>query len=517
MILLSRSFAMLLSQYVIGIAAQCSQATTTIASQADATGLSSCATFTGAIVIPKTASGPLNISGLGEIRGDLIVDNVGITSLTMPLLTNVTGTMTIANSTSLTTVDFPKLKNVVNLNFVALPGLTGAGLDPNVVMNTTNVKISNTSFSVIPNFGGQPTYIRIDNNKLLLNMSLDATDMGEISVHNNGAKLRVGLPNLLTIGNAVFINTTGIDVPVLTTIRNSMSVASNYFTLFSAPRLQSINNSVEFQNNSKMIDLSVPMLKSIGGDISIFMNSALQQISGFQSLEKVGSALAVSGNFSSMTFPSLKNVTFGVNIQTSRQFNCAALRDQWIPTGIVHDQFLCVSTNASVAASPPTVITSNSTSNSTGMSGSTGSQTGSGNSGDSTIISSGLSMGAKAGIGVGIGISVVILFAIGIYLCRKKGYSVSFIRHKREKPIIPSELGYEEKNQWSELPNSHARRELGTGIDHEKSELAVVEPPVELAASYGWGPVPGIHEIYTHNGKIRKERHKEQKYRMPRP
>ena len=76
-------------------------------------------------------------------------------------------------------------------------------------------------------------------------------------------------------------------------------------------------------NFASLNSMSFPTLNSIGGDFLFAQNPAMQNISGFPNLVKIGGSINITGNFDSIDFPNLNSVGGTVHIQsTSPSFQC---------------------------------------------------------------------------------------------------------------------------------------------------------------------------------------------------
>lgn len=63
-----------------------------------------------------------------------------------------------------------------------------------------------------------------------------------------------------------------------------------------APNLTKVGGDVAYVADAALTNISMPLLKSIGGGLLIANCSSLESIDGFASLEKTG-AINISGNF----------------------------------------------------------------------------------------------------------------------------------------------------------------------------------------------------------------------------
>lgn len=97
---------------------------TTISSQAEATQLAACSTYQGSITIANGTTDNIDLSGIGHITGDLIVEGSGtMTQLTASQLSVIDGLFSLTSLTSLSTLNFPSLISAGDIAWNALPNL----------------------------------------------------------------------------------------------------------------------------------------------------------------------------------------------------------------------------------------------------------------------------------------------------------------------------------------------------------------------------------------------------------
>jgi hypothetical protein len=138
-----------------------------------------------------------------------------------------------------------------------------------------------------------------------------------------------------------------------------ISVASNR----SDPSIGGIGLVIsDYQN---LTTLNFPSLTSVGSNFVLARNELLDIIEGFSNLGRVGGNLDITGNFSSLEFPSLTSVGGNLNVESSNSsFECPS-----ISRSIVNGTFVCkgdvTSPQPLVADNATTDITSHVTSSTT--------------------------------------------------------------------------------------------------------------------------------------------------------
>lgn len=138
---------------------------------------------------------------------------------------------------------------------------------------------------------------QIENNrdlqKININNLQNATDL--INFSGNYDALEIELPNLGTGTNMTFRNISSISLPSLEKLTGQLGFWGTEFMTFSAPNLTSTGDLV-FNDNSKLSNISMPVLTKVDGGFNIARNDKLQTIA-LPKLEKVTGAIDFSGKF----------------------------------------------------------------------------------------------------------------------------------------------------------------------------------------------------------------------------
>jgi hypothetical protein len=208
----------------------------------------------GPVMNLKTISFPK----LTGIMSTMIVNGVGITSLQLPVLTNVDLDMQLLYLDSLTTVEFPKLQRV--LQSVIFQG------------TFTNNTLETISFPALGTIGGD-FYVTSYSN--LVSVKLAAlTRVSTISITGEPALTTIEAPKLTTTDfHADFSYN-----PALTTLNvNALTKVGGQFHLENASSLDNLNG--------------VRSLTEVGGDLNLSSLPQLQDLSALKTLKKVGGNL----------------------------------------------------------------------------------------------------------------------------------------------------------------------------------------------------------------------------------
>lgn len=277
-----------------------SGSTTTIQSNADATGLSNCQTYSGSIAIATGTTDNIQLDGITKISGSLIANNVTqMTSLAASSLQEIGDEFNLNGLTVLSTLNFPALKKVDTIDWVALPALQGLSFTAGVE-EINMLTIDNTQLGSLDGIDLQVAdTISVTNNPYLTSVNMQLGNVTKsLTFGANGRDLQIEFPNLIWAYNLTFRNCSDISIPSLASINGSLGFYSNGFQSLSAPNLTSVGSSLSFVSNEEVTNITMPELTTIGGGFQIANNTALEKINGFPALKTVGGALDFNGEFS---------------------------------------------------------------------------------------------------------------------------------------------------------------------------------------------------------------------------
>ncbi|KKK19380.1 hypothetical protein AOCH_005033 [Aspergillus ochraceoroseus] len=344
-----------------------SGSTIKIASQTDADGYETCKTLNGSVELDEHISGTLTLNTVERIKGSLSCSNgANITSLSAPSLATIDDAFDLEGLTSLTELSFPDLTSVGDINFQALPLLSALTFTTGVT-EAGSVSIVNTGLNSLDGISLKTvgSFVITENTQLQtvnVNNLKNATNL--INFAGNMESLDVSFPNLATGTNMTFRNVTSVSVPSLTTLTGQLGFWGNLFESFSAPNLTETGDLV-FNDNAKLSNITMPVLKTVNGGFLITLNDDLDDIN-FPDLQTVTGAIDFSGEFNQASLPSLKNVRGGFNMQSTGNFSCTTF-DKWKGT-IIHGTYECKTTShptTSDGSSGSSTTTSSSNSSST--------------------------------------------------------------------------------------------------------------------------------------------------------
>jgi len=283
------------------VVAPCSvSGTATIQNQGDATALATCSTFTGSIAVATGTTEHINIASVRGVTGDLVVQHApNITSFGADSMQHIGGSFILNDCQILSSLTFPELTTVGDLEFEALPNLQQLGFTTSIAQAHT-LNIQNTFLTTLNGINLQKvSSVTVVNNPLLQAISMQVSNIsGSLTISSNGNHLKASFPNLETAQNLTFRDSSSIDIPSLANVTGSLGFYENSFQSLSTPNLTLVGGTLAFVSNSQLTNISMPILKTIGGGFQVQNNSVLDDVSNsFPKLQSIGGALAFFGNF----------------------------------------------------------------------------------------------------------------------------------------------------------------------------------------------------------------------------
>ena len=273
--------------------------TTTISSQADATGLASCKTVKGSVVVSKDVAGDFSLSGPQSITGDFSIENNSkINSVSSDTLEEIGGEFKLVKTTQLNSISLPKLTSVTTLTWQSIGNPSEMGI--NQLNKVDAVTISDSHLrNIDPINVTTIKSMNLDNNQFITKYEPAIKEIsGDLNIHANGLDMEVSFPNLIWAMNLAVSDVSKITFPSLQTVNGSARFDDNKFDSFTFPNLTSTKSGdISFVGNENMKNLTFPQLTQIGGGLLIANNTALEDISGFPKLETVVGAIKLRGNF----------------------------------------------------------------------------------------------------------------------------------------------------------------------------------------------------------------------------
>ncbi|KAH8159499.1 hypothetical protein CIB48_g8748 [Xylaria polymorpha] len=291
----------------------CKDDPVTINNQADATQASSCDSIPNDVVFGVNAGTTIDLSGdLTKIGGSLVVKNNGaIQTLQSSSLKTIGGAFQMNNVTALVSLVFPALSEVGSIEWTTLNALDEPTFGTPGITKAKSVVVQDTFVQNLDGINVQElTDMNINNNHRLSKFSTSIKTLSNaLYVNSNALNMTMEMPNLEWIANMTIANVSTFSVPSLKTVNGSMRFDSNYFTNFFAPNLtETHDGDLSFVSNPQLQNISIPLLKKVGGGLTIANNTDLTKVDGLNSLANVGGAIKMRGSFDEIDLPALDNV-----------------------------------------------------------------------------------------------------------------------------------------------------------------------------------------------------------------
>jgi hypothetical protein len=272
----------------------------TLQNAGDATGLASCSTFSGSIAVATGTTDDIALDGIKVLNGNLIVNNVpNMKRLSASNMVELNGEMNLNVVERLYAVDFPLLKKVKSIKWIALANLLDIGFTAQVETAET-ITVINTALRSLKGINIQMAKkLEVTNNVFINEINMQLGNVSDsLTFADNNKQVKVSLPNMLWATNMTFRSCGSVEVPSLARLNGSLGLYSNGFESFSAPNLTSVGKALAIVGNDQMNNLTFPLLTKISDNLQIANNSDLQAVDGFPMLKSIGGAFDISGNMS---------------------------------------------------------------------------------------------------------------------------------------------------------------------------------------------------------------------------
>ncbi|KAJ5881772.1 Leucine rich repeat 5 [Penicillium soppii] len=359
--------ALAASQMVFASSDDCGD--TKIKTQSDADGINTCSTISGDITIDESYSGDLILSGIEKITGGLSCsEGANVSSITASELTSIGKTFDLEGLTTLTLLDFAQLDSVGSINWDALPKLQSLNFAKGVT-EAGDVSITNTGLTDLNGISLQTVGLfSIQNNRDLKTININNLKNAtkSISFSGNYDTLEVNFPNLGTGVGMTFQNISAVSLPSLEKLTGQLGFWGTKFETFSAPNLTQTGDLI-FKDNTKLSNISMPVLKTVNGGFTIARDDELNIIS-LSNLETVKGAIDFSGTFNKVSLGALKDVEGAFNMQSTHgNFSCSDFK-KLKTEDVIKGKFSCNATNDNPTTANGTSGTGSGTSTGSGSS-----------------------------------------------------------------------------------------------------------------------------------------------------
>ncbi|KAI9798311.1 MAG: hypothetical protein M1833_004883 [Piccolia ochrophora] len=302
----------------------CDSDSNDVQNQGDADALANCQTVSGDIVISSRVGDTLQLDGIQELEGDLVVkDAQNLTSLSANDLATIGGNFILDGVTSLQNLNFPSLTECDQISWRAVPQLSELSFTAGVT-KASAVLITNTGLNSLAGINLESVKkFDVNNNRYLKTIDVQLGSITELlNIQANGQGVAASFPNLEWAFNLTFRECSSVKLPSLESVNSTMGFFDNTIQKFSAPNLTLVGKDLTFTANDELTELDFPKLKTINGGFTITNNTKLESIEGFDKLEKVGGAVTAKGVFDEASLPALEDVKGGFVMASTGDFDC---------------------------------------------------------------------------------------------------------------------------------------------------------------------------------------------------
>lgn len=258
---------------------------------------SGCATWTGDIIIATAAQGDVALDGLEAIEGSLKAQDADeLQGLTSDSLHTISDALNISEVQIISSIEFPELTRIGNLELSSLPNLQDTSL-LRTLTNLSSLVIINSAMAELEGFSIETLAdVNIANNNYLQSINLQPyTITGQLDVSSNGKEVKLSMPNVQTARNLSFANCSRISIPSLQE-SSFLWLTGNYIEEFNgAPLLRRIDGGLLFENNAELTRIALPELRNVSGQFVIRNNSKLASVDELYSLEMIVGAVELGG------------------------------------------------------------------------------------------------------------------------------------------------------------------------------------------------------------------------------
>merc|ERR1712000_425525 len=271
------------------------------------------------ITVDEDVAGALVIDGPEQIKGNLIINNAtGLISIQSNTINSIGGRFELKELNSLNTITMDSLRNVNELEMEKLTSLRELTFGSEGVTKASKVRITDTFLNTLSGFMlSTVESLQIDNNGRLARFDSDLVNITDtLIINNNGRGMEISTDKLESASEIQIANVKSFSVSALETVDASLKLDEcDNMEAFAAPNLTKITDALAFINNKKLSNVSLPMLKEIGGDLRIVNNT---ELAGFPKLERAAS-INMGGAFESIDMPNLDSVKGTAELATTSQ------------------------------------------------------------------------------------------------------------------------------------------------------------------------------------------------------
>lgn len=274
------------------------------------------------IIIDKSVSGAVTISGPEEVKGDFVAKGAsGLLSISSTSISEIGGKFELNNLEALNNLEFSSLKSLNELSFIKLPRLSELNFGTEGVTKISKIRITDTFISDLSGLSvASVDSFQIDNNRKMAAFNSDLVNVTtELLIFDNGNDvMEITMNKLETAAEIQISSAKSFKVPALEEVTKSLKLSANpSLKSFSAPNLTTITETLSLVNMKQLTNISFPALEEIGGGFTIQNNTKLDSVDDIPKLKKVSGGIELRGNFEKVELPKLDEVHGSVIVSST--------------------------------------------------------------------------------------------------------------------------------------------------------------------------------------------------------
>lgn len=320
--------------------------------------ISDCKIITGDIVVTDYDEPIIQFGGIMNIFGSLDIQRApNLIRIEADNVHRIGNKFSLKELTSLTLISFTSLRYVKIIDWEVLPILNEAYFG-NAIKEAESITISDTSLVDFPGFlTGKLDILDINNNRYLETIDCDVEKItGRLHIAANSRDVRVSLPKLHTAKNLSIHDVLDLELSSLEEIESSINFVNNLFATLNLPILKSIGGTLSLLKNANLNKIEFPNVTEIGGGLMIVNNTKVDKIDFFPKLNIIGGAIELVGNINETNLKNLKLVKGSAKIKSSdTSFDCTKWTKSELSSVIRGGKIECINANNErITADTPT-------------------------------------------------------------------------------------------------------------------------------------------------------------------
>lgn len=317
-----------------------------------------CKIITGDIFITNYKEPAILFGNIMNILGNLDIQRASsLVRIEADNIHRIGNKFTLRDLTSLNSISFASLRYVKIIDWKVLPILNVAYFG-NAIKETESVTVSDTSLIEFPAFlFNNLEILDINNNRYLESIDCNVEKItGRLHIAANSRDVRVSLPKLQSAKNVSIHEVLDLDLSNLEEIESSINFINNLFIDLSLPVLKSIGGTMSLLKNQNLGKVEFPNVTEIGGGLMIVNNTKIDRINFYPKLTIIGGAIELVGNIKETNLKNLKLVKGSAKIKSSdNSFDCTKWTKSELSSVIRGGKIECINANNErITADTPT-------------------------------------------------------------------------------------------------------------------------------------------------------------------